>query len=223
MQRKAFSLPRMFRREVSKTGDFRYVRSCHNFLALCFVGSKYLGMDYPDVSVVLQVRYANETEHYHRRNTVAYRGLSFFLCFLKYGAPSTQEGYIHRIGRTGRAGSNGEAVLLLLPFEQKILKGLKYRGLAVNQRLQRVIEDLQSASSSLEPARNLVSNGHRVLLPASETAYLSLLACYSTRADFLALSNEQVLDIANSFANEAGLEKKPEMSPTLAKTLKLDI
>lgn len=112
---------------------------------------------------------------------------------------------------------------MLLPFEQKILKGMKYRGLAANQRLQRVIEDLPSTSSALELTQNLVSNGHRVLLPATETAYLSLLACYSARADFLALSNEQVLDIANCFANQAGLVEKPEISGTLAKSLKLDI
>ena len=141
---------------------------------------------------------------------------------MQYGAPSSQEGYIHRVGRTGRAGSEGEAVLLLLPFEQKVLKGLKYRGLAVHQQLQHRLEDLPRVTSPLETLRAYVSSGHRVLLPLAETAYLSLLAYYGARAEFLALTNEEVLGIANSFASQAGLVKKPEISDTLAKDLELD-
>jgi superfamily II DNA/RNA helicase len=51
------------------------------------------GVDYPGVSLVVQV-----------------------------GVPSTREQYIHRLGRTGRAGKDGEGLIFLAPFEKKFLK-----------------------------------------------------------------------------------------------------
>lgn len=51
------------------------------------------GVDYPGVSLVVQV-----------------------------GVPSTREQYIHRLGRTGRAGKSGEGVIVLAPFEKDFLK-----------------------------------------------------------------------------------------------------
>ncbi|KAJ2345690.1 hypothetical protein IWW50_002067, partial [Coemansia erecta] len=51
------------------------------------------GVDYPDVSMVIQV-----------------------------GIPSTTEAYIHRLGRTGRAGKSGEGVIMLSPVEMPFLK-----------------------------------------------------------------------------------------------------
>lgn len=49
-----------------------------------------LGLDYPDVSVVVQL-----------------------------GAPFSANLNTHRIGRTARAGRSGKAILVLLPFETK--------------------------------------------------------------------------------------------------------
>ncbi|KAI9094426.1 P-loop containing nucleoside triphosphate hydrolase protein [Phlyctochytrium arcticum] len=55
------------------------------------------GVDYPGVTLVLQV-----------------------------GAPSSSDQYVHRIGRTGRAGKSGEGVILLSPYERKFLDDLKH-------------------------------------------------------------------------------------------------
>jgi ATP-dependent RNA helicase MSS116 len=52
------------------------------------------GIDYPDVSLIVQV------------------GLT------------TREQYIHRVGRTARAGQKGSGVLLLFPFERDFLESL---------------------------------------------------------------------------------------------------
>ena len=40
---------------------------------------------------------------------------------VSFGIPPSRDTYIHRIGRTGRAGKDGEAILLLSPFEKKFL------------------------------------------------------------------------------------------------------
>ena len=38
------------------------------------------------------------------------------------GAPSSREQYVHRLGRTGRAGKTGRGVLLLCPYERYFVK-----------------------------------------------------------------------------------------------------
>jgi len=62
------------------------------------------GVDYPGVTKVIQV-----------------------------GAPSSRDLYIHRVGRTGRAGKNGEAILLLSPFEKGCLANL--HGIPVTEQI----------------------------------------------------------------------------------------
>lgn len=44
------------------------------------------------------------------------------------GVPSSREQYIHRLGRTARAGRAGRGVLLLMPEEQHFLRQLKGEG-----------------------------------------------------------------------------------------------
>lgn len=41
---------------------------------------------------------------------------------INYDAPADAEPYVHRIGRTGRAGRTGEAILFLTPRDKKILQ-----------------------------------------------------------------------------------------------------
>ena len=51
---------------------------------------------------------------------VAARGLDFpaVSCILQFDPPGTAEEYIHRVGRTARLGSSGEAVLFIQPSEK---------------------------------------------------------------------------------------------------------
>ncbi len=42
-----------------------------------------------------------------------------------YDIPNDTESYIHRIGRTGRAGSKGEAILFVSPREQRMLRAIE--------------------------------------------------------------------------------------------------
>jgi ATP-dependent RNA helicase MSS116, mitochondrial len=50
------------------------------------------GVDYPGVTKVIQV-----------------------------GAPQNRDIYIHRIGRTGRAGASGDSIMILAPFEKDFI------------------------------------------------------------------------------------------------------
>jgi ATP-dependent RNA helicase MSS116 len=71
------------------SNNFRRARSA----ILCTTDVSARGVDYPGVTLVLQI-----------------------------GVPSSREQYIHRIGRTGRADNKGEAILVLSPYEEKFLK-----------------------------------------------------------------------------------------------------
>ena len=44
---------------------------------------------------------------------------------VNFELPNVEEDYVHRIGRTGRAGRNGEAISLVAPDEEKLLKGIE--------------------------------------------------------------------------------------------------
>jgi len=54
---------------------------------------------------------------------VAARGLDVagVPCVINYDLPHSAEDYVHRIGRTGRAGAKGEAIALFSPVEEKFL------------------------------------------------------------------------------------------------------
>ncbi|MEI8250582.1 MAG: DEAD/DEAH box helicase [Synechococcus sp. ELA057] len=58
---------------------------------------------------------------------VAARGLDVerIQLVINYDIPFDSEAYVHRIGRTGRAGRKGEAILFLTPRERRFLGGLE--------------------------------------------------------------------------------------------------
>jgi len=139
------------------------------------------GLDYPEVSLVVQM-----------------------------GAPSNEQEYIHRIGRTGRAGHVGKGLLVLLPFEkqqQQMLeknshddnycikedkqltrwlrsqkeqiqengKGERYEN-TKNTSLESSL--YQQCQDDLESTRLKIRSGHVVLTPSAESAYKAFLAHY---------------------------------------------
>lgn len=60
---------------------------------------------------------------------VASRGLDIkdVELVINYGLPKDADSYIHRIGRTGRAGKKGIAISLMLPQEEKQLKAILFK------------------------------------------------------------------------------------------------
>ncbi len=58
---------------------------------------------------------------------VAARGLDVagVPCVINYDLPRNAEDYVHRIGRTGRAGASGEAIALFAPEEERYLQDIE--------------------------------------------------------------------------------------------------
>ena len=60
---------------------------------------------------------------------------------LNYDIPSDTESYVHRIGRTGRAGRKGEAILFVTPKERRLLH-------SIEKATRQTIEPFQMPSTS---------------------------------------------------------------------------
>ncbi|MCK5834433.1 MAG: DEAD/DEAH box helicase [Lentisphaeria bacterium] len=63
---------------------------------------------------------------------------------VNYELPHVSEDYVHRIGRTGRAGCSGEAISLVEPEERKLLKGIE-------RLIKKKIEVKVSEGFSIDP------------------------------------------------------------------------
>jgi len=64
-----------------------------------------------------------------------------------YHIPFDPESYVHRIGRTGRAGTKGKAITLLTPLEYKELQRIKQKvGTSMNHAFVPSKNDLRSAT-----------------------------------------------------------------------------
>ncbi len=88
---------------------------------------------------------------------IAARGLDIaeLPCVVNYELPNSPEDYVHRIGRTGRAGARGLAISLVSPEEDKLLA-------AVERFIRRSLPI--SPLPRAEPARREPSGGEQAVL-----------------------------------------------------------
>ncbi|CAB9524314.1 dependent RNA helicase [Seminavis robusta] len=143
------------------------------------------GVDYPDVSLVLQV-----------------------------GAPSEKAQYIHRLGRTARAGQSGIGILLLSDFERVFMKELE--DLNVEQMPQTTKHE--HATEERRHLQQLVQQDER-LSNSAAAAYQAFLGYYNSNVRRLRLKNKhELVEIANEYSTVIGF---PEGEPPalLAKTV----
>ncbi|MGH8668145.1 MAG: DEAD/DEAH box helicase, partial [Burkholderiales bacterium] len=78
---------------------------------------------------------------------------------VNFDMPHVAEDYVHRIGRTGRAGVEGEAVSLVSPEERALLAAIER---LINRKVeQRVIAGFESGSVSQEPREPRPQHQHR--------------------------------------------------------------
>jgi ATP-dependent RNA helicase RhlE len=67
---------------------------------------------------------------------------------VNYELPNVPEDYVHRIGRTGRAGNEGEAMSLVCVDELKLLKDIEY---LIKRDISRVVVDGFEPDPSIKP------------------------------------------------------------------------
>jgi ATP-dependent RNA helicase MSS116 len=120
------------------------------------------GLDYPDVTLVIQV-----------------------------GLPSSREQYIHRLGRTARAGKTGEGLLLLAPHEAFFARQLK--DLPISDAPAQVDPNTAHAVSQALA---------RVDVRTKEQAYVAWLGFYNGSCGKMGWSKEVLVQNANRYALE---------------------
>jgi superfamily II DNA/RNA helicase len=84
---------------------------------------------------------------------VAARGLDIAMlpCVINYDVPTHAEDYIHRIGRTGRAGQEGRAFTLALPEDQRFIDAINNLTGKVIPKLE--LPDVKPATAAAPVAR----------------------------------------------------------------------
>ncbi|KAF9192265.1 hypothetical protein BGZ51_005834 [Haplosporangium sp. Z 767] len=144
------------------------------------------GVDYPDVSLVIQV-----------------------------GIPSSKEQYIHRVGRTGRAGKTGEGVLMITPMERSFLDAVSDLPLMANKtadNLEEIMQD-EKLAERLDRAKQAQDPD---MLHDAFTAYLGY---YTGRLDILTCHKRDILESAKEYVTTLGAEEPPHLSESFLSKL----
>ncbi|KAK9280288.1 hypothetical protein L1049_013976 [Liquidambar formosana] len=127
------------------------------------------GVDYPDVTLVIQV-----------------------------GLPADREQYIHRLGRTGRKGKEGQGILLLAPWEEFFLSSIKDLPLT------------KAPVPSVDPdTRKKVERAlSQVEMKNKESAYQAWLGYYNSNKN-VGRDKTRLVELANEFSRSMGLDNPP--------------
>ncbi|KAL1924975.1 uncharacterized protein VTP21DRAFT_4629 [Calcarisporiella thermophila] len=186
-QFKVFELhSRMDQRRRTKIAD-NYRRARGN--AVLFTSDvSARGVDYPGVTMVLQV-----------------------------GIPSSRETYIHRLGRTGRAGKEGEGKLLIAPFERRFVED-ELNDLPiekVNADINTEVEETQLVRAELE---RVIQNTDEELL---QSACHGFLGYYAGQLGTLGFPRHKLLRYLDEYAKGFGCEETPYVPAMLVEKLGL--
>uniref|UniRef100_A0A2P2KAM1 ATP-dependent RNA helicase n=1 Tax=Rhizophora mucronata TaxID=61149 RepID=A0A2P2KAM1_RHIMU len=127
------------------------------------------GVDYPDVTLVIQV-----------------------------GLPADREQYIHRLGRTGRKGKEGQGILLLAPWEEFFSSTIKDLPIT------------KAAVPSLDPEtkKKVERSLCHVEMKNKEAAYQAWLGYYNSNKS-VGRDKYRLVELASEFSRSMGLENPP--------------
>ncbi|CAL4962607.1 unnamed protein product [Urochloa decumbens] len=139
------------------------------------------GVDYPDVTLVIQV-----------------------------GLPADREQYIHRLGRTGRKGKEGQGILLLAPWEMHFLSTVNDLSLSeaaapsVDSSIQAVVKDAV----------------RRVEMKSKESAYQAWLGYYNSNKT-ISRDKARLVRLAEEFSQSMGLAVPPAIPKLILRKMGL--
>ncbi|KAL8138468.1 hypothetical protein V2J09_004469 [Rumex salicifolius] len=134
------------------------------------------GVDYPDVTLVIQM-----------------------------GLPSDKEQYIHRLGRTGRKGKEGQGILVLAPWEEFFLSSVQ--NLPIPKGKEPVIDP-----QTKEKVERAIS---KVGMKTKDSAYQSWLGYYNSNRT-VSRSKDRLIMLSKDFSSSMGLEEVPYITRKVA-------
>lgn len=152
------------------------------------------GIDYPDVTHVIQI-----------------------------GIPESRDIFIHRLGRTARAGKDGTGLLVLFPFETKFLFELRGLDVPENNELTDILSPIEVSVSQPWMIDNLsrIQSGGNKLAASAQLAYLSFLGYYLGQVKRIRMDKTDVVKLSNDFSKALGLSHVPAISQKLVSKMEL--
>jgi ATP-dependent RNA helicase DDX18/HAS1 len=137
---------------------------------------------------------------------VAARGLDIPAVdwILQFDPPDDPREYIHRVGRTARAGGKGKALLFLLPSEVGFLKFLKQAKVPLNE-----FEFPDSKLANIQTQYFRLIDKNYYLQQSAKEAFRSYLQAYASHS-LKQIFNIDELDL-NAVAPAFGFEKAPNV------------
>lgn len=132
----------------------------------------------------------------------------------QFGLPESREQYIHRLGRTARAGNRGSGLLVLCPFESIFLQQLKGLDVNVNAEVENaLLHPPLDVTAALDKAINRVRQGDINSQSLAEQAYQSFLGYYVDKMKMTSFrSKEDMVQAANRISQLMGLANVPPLS-----------
>jgi ATP-dependent RNA helicase MSS116 len=153
------------------------------------------GVDYPNVTHVIQI-----------------------------GAAGDRETYIHRLGRTGRAGKRGKGLLILPEVEKSFLHDLEGLEMPLDADLQRRLSSEtppKLITDELGPvAQDVRSGKDRKITKTVQSAYQAMIGYYFQRCH--KKDSHLVVSTINSLAIDVGLKELPAIDYNRARKIGVD-
>jgi superfamily II DNA/RNA helicase len=119
---------------------------------------------------------------------------------------------LHRLGRTGRAGQEGNGLLVLLPFESRFRSKCYKNQIVENVRqFQCINEQSTKIDKELKDIHSAVRGGHSILTKSAEAAYISYVAHYLEYGRIKNSNADEILDAAKDLAVSLGLTYLPTL------------
>ena len=171
---------------------------------------------------------------------VAARGLDLprVNWIVQYSCPTQIEDYIHRVGRTARIGSEGEALLFLLPSEVKYISALEAKNIEIKKLgLFDILKYLDPKSgkkynqcsierlaTDVQNKLELLLDGNHDLKTVAENAFRSFIQAYAAYPSHLKeifhVKRLHLGHIAKSFALRAAPREMKNLSLSGEKIIK---
>jgi len=131
--------------------------------------------------------------------------------------PTDPAAFVHRIGRTARAGQSGRALVLLLPHEDGYLPFLEKRGIQLEELPDELRVEDEAALTTLKRCKRMVETDRAVMLKSTK-AFLSFVRAYQEhQLPFLFPFKD--LDLG-SLATGYALLRLPRLKEILGKQVK---
>jgi ATP-dependent RNA helicase MSS116 len=136
----------------------------------------------------------------------------------KFGTPESKEQYIHRLGRTGRAGKKGKGILVLSPFERAFLGELSGHDIPVDTETKDMLEAPldPEIQEKLDTIKARTRSGDAILTTSAQQGYQAFLGYYLSNMKRLRIKSKQdLVQYANAFAALTGLRDTPLLEKRL--------